>query len=183
MYISQDARLSSDHQDPKLDIDIHAKRQLDASGTDDKLATHFAHLSIREPLIVYEERVDARDKDDTSLFDAIQSRNWHPVRFKSPAAVAGESIGWRVEFRSTEIQLTGFENDAFAVIIVLLSQTLPHFDVSLYIPIPKVDRNLDQACARDAVNSGRFWFVKALKSSSKPSSVLTSTYSFTEGSG
>lgn len=144
---------------------------------DDKLATHFAYLFIRDPLTVYEDQVDAKDKDDTGIFDAIQSSNWQTVRFKPPPSVAEEDIGWRVEFRSMEVQLTDFENAAFAVFIVLLSQALLYFDVSLYTPIPKVDRNLDQACARDAVISGRFWFVKALKSHGKPSA--TATHSWT----
>lgn len=146
---------------------------------DEKLATHFAYLFIRDPLTLYKDQVDAKDKDDTGIFDAIQSTNWQTVRFKPPPSVAEEDIGWRVEFRSIEVQLTDFENAAFAVFIVLLSQALLHFDVSLYTPIPKVDRNMDQACARDAVISGRFWFVKALKSHSKPSA--TATHSWTLG--
>ena len=147
---------------------------------DDKLATHFAHLFIRDPLTVYEDKVDTKNKDDTSLFDAIQSTNWQTVRFKPPPSLANEDIGWRVEFRSMEVQLTDFENAAFAVFIVLLSKALLHFDVSLYTPIPNVDKNLDQACARNAVISGRFWFVTALKSHNEPSA-LTGTYTSTDG--
>ena len=180
VYMSQDARLGSDQQDPNLEIDIHAKRQLEADGMDDKLATHFAHLFIRDSPTVYEYQVDGKNKDDTSLFHAAQSRNWQTIHFKPPASVAKENIGWRVVFRSMEVQLTDFENVAFAMFIVLLSQALIHFDVSLYIPVLKVDRNLDQACASDGVISGRLWFVKALISHSKPSA-LTSTYSPTEG--
>ena len=163
-------------QDPNLDIEIHAKKQLQAGGMDEKLATHFAHLFIRDPLTVYDHQVDAQDKDDTGLFDVIQSSNWQTIRFKPPPSMAEEGIGWRVEFRSMEVQLTDFENAAFATFIVLLSQALLHFDISLYTPIPKVDKNMDQACARDAVNDGRFWFVKPVKSHSKPSA-STSAYS------
>ena len=181
VYISQEARLGSDQQDSNLDIDLHAKRLLEAGGMDEKLATHFAHLFIRDPLTVYEENVDKANEDDTSLFEAIQSSNWQTVRFKPPPSMNSEDIGWRVEFRSMEVQVTDFENATFAVFMILLSQALLHFDVCLYTPIPKVDRNMDQACARDAVIRGRFWFNTGLKQRNDPSA-STSTYSSsTEG--
>ena len=37
-----------------------------------------------------------------------------------------------------EVQLTDFENAAFAVFIVLLSRAILHFNLNLYIPISKV---------------------------------------------
>jgi hypothetical protein len=71
----------------------------------------------------------------------IQSTNWQSVRFKPPPP--GSSIGWRVEFRTMEIQLTDFENAAFAVFIALVSRAILFFDLNLYIPISKV---LTQFC-------------------------------------
>jgi hypothetical protein len=58
------------------------------------------------------------------------------MRFKPPPP--GESIGWRVEFRSMEIQITDFENAAFAVFIVLLTRVILSYDLNFYIPIDKV---------------------------------------------
>jgi glutamate--cysteine ligase catalytic subunit len=46
-------------------------------------------------------------------------------------------IGWRVEFRSMEVQMTDFENAAFAVFIVLLSRAIMSMNINLYIPISK----------------------------------------------
>ena len=37
-----------------------------------------------------------------------------------------------------EVQLTDFENAAFAVFIVLLSRAILHFNLNLYVPISKV---------------------------------------------
>ena len=54
----------------------------------------------------------------------IQSTNWQTLRFKPPPA--NSPIGWRVEFRPMEVQLTDFENAAFAVFIVLLSRAILH---------------------------------------------------------
>ena len=49
----------------------------------------------------------------------IQSTNWQTVRFKPPPV--NSKIGWRVEFRPMEVQLTDFENAAFAVFIEALT--------------------------------------------------------------
>ena len=121
----------------------------------------------------------------------IQSTNWQTLRFKPPPA--GSSIGWRVEFRPMEVQLTDFENAAFAVFIVLLSRTILHFNLNLYIPISKVrallyavtldsrrrqvDENMARAQRRDAVRSQKFYFRKEVfpSASSQPSSLASST--------
>ena len=58
------------------------------------------------------------------------------MRFKPPPP--NSSIGWRVEFRPMEIQLTDFENAAFVVFVVLLTRAILSFKLNLYIPITKV---------------------------------------------
>ena len=58
------------------------------------------------------------------------------MRFKPPPPHS--NIGWRVEFRSMEIQLTDKENAAFAVFVVLLTRTILKFDLNFYIPLSKV---------------------------------------------
>ncbi len=70
------------------------------------------------------------------LSQNIQSTNWQTLRFKPPPV--NSPIGWRVEFRPMEVQLTDFENAAFAAFIVLLSRAILHFNLNLYIPISKV---------------------------------------------
>lgn len=67
----------------------------------------------------------------------IQSTNWQTLRFKPPPP--NSSIGWRVEFRSMEVQITDFENAVFAVFVVLLSRAILSFNLNFYIPISKVD--------------------------------------------
>jgi glutamate--cysteine ligase catalytic subunit len=59
------------------------------------------------------------------------------MRFKPPPPNA--DIGWRVEFRSMEIQLTDFENAAFAIFIVLLTRAMLSFNLNFYIPMSKVN--------------------------------------------
>lgn len=58
------------------------------------------------------------------------------MRFKPPPP--NSNIGWRVEFRSMEIQITDFENAAFAVFVVLLARVILTYQLNFYIPISKV---------------------------------------------
>jgi glutamate--cysteine ligase catalytic subunit len=57
-----------------------------------------------------------------------------------------------------EIQLTDFENAAFSVFIVLLQRVILTFDLNLYIPISKVDANMQRAHGRNAAAKGKFFF-------------------------
>lgn len=66
----------------------------------------------------------------------IQSTNWQSMRFKPPPP--NSTIGWRVEFRPLEVQLTEFENAAFVVFVVLLTRAILSFKLNFYIPISKV---------------------------------------------
>ncbi|KAA8565232.1 hypothetical protein EYC84_010963 [Monilinia fructicola] len=136
-YISEDPRLRKEYLDPNLVIDPEVKQQLMNGGMDDRLATHFAHLFIRDPIV---------------------STNWQHMRFKPPPT--GNDIGWRVEFRPMEIQITDFENAAFSVFIVLITRAILSFDLNFYIPITKVSENMETAHARDAVLDEKFYFRK-----------------------
>jgi glutamate--cysteine ligase catalytic subunit len=106
------------------------------------------------------------------------------MRFKPPPP--NSPIGWRVEFRSMEVQLTDFENAAFTVFLVLLTRAILSFNLNLYIPITKVrdprqpasagtvqkrrsyvcwrvggdqvDENLKTAHQRDAARTASFFF-------------------------
>lgn len=54
--------------------------------------------------------------------------------------------------------MTDFENAAFSIFIVLLSRAILTFGVNFYIPISKVDENMERAQRRDAARKGRFFF-------------------------
>ena len=157
-YISTDPRLRPEYLDPDLIIDEAIKAQLIEGGMDDRLATHFAHLFIRDPIVIFSEDLKELDLNKTDHFENIQSTNWQHMRFKPPPA--DNSIGWRVEFRPMEIQITDFENAAFTVFIVLITRVILSFDLNFYIPIVKVDANMETAHARDAVLQEKFYFRK-----------------------
>ncbi|KAL8990193.1 MAG: hypothetical protein Q9177_001096 [Variospora cf. flavescens] len=155
-YISQDPRLRTEYMDPGLVVDEAIKERLMIEGMDDLLATHFAHLFIRDPIVIFEQDLKELDLTKTDHFENLQSTNWQHMRFKPPPA--DNSIGWRVEFRPMEIQMTDFENAAFSVFIVLITRAILSFDLNLYIPIPRTTENMETAHARDAVLTEQFYF-------------------------
>lgn len=57
-----------------------------------------------------------------------------------------------------EIQITDFENAAFTCFITLLTRVILTFDLNLYIPLSRVDANMQRAHGRDASVKGKFFF-------------------------
>lgn len=58
------------------------------------------------------------------------------MRFKPPPP--NSTIGWRVEFRPCEIQITDFENAAIVCFVVLLTRVILSYQLNFIIPISKV---------------------------------------------
>ena len=153
--------------DTDAPYDEKAYAQLRASGVDDVLAQHIAHLFVRDPLVMFHGKVtELDDTVATDHFESLQSTNWQTVRWKPPPPSSSHlggsvPIGWRVEFRSMEVQLTDFENAAFTAFIVLASRVVLFFNLNLYVPISKVDENMRRAHARDALKTQKFYFRQA----------------------
>jgi glutamate--cysteine ligase catalytic subunit len=135
------------------------KQRLVIGGMDDLLATHFAHIFIRDPIVIFAEDLKDLDLSKSDHFENLQSTNWQHMRFKPPPSGTDE-IGWRVEFRPMEIQITDFENAAFSILIVLITRAILSFDLNFYVPIQRVSENMETAHKRDAVLNEKFWFRK-----------------------
>jgi len=155
-YISQDPRLRKEYMDPDLVVDQDLKQRLVDGGMDDLLATHFAHLFIRDPIVIFAEDLKELDLNRTDQFENLQSTNWQHMRFKPPPH--DKDTGWRVEFRPMEIQITDFENAAFSIFIVLITRAILSFDLNFYIPIPLTTTNMETAHARNAALDQKFHF-------------------------
>ncbi|KAI0930145.1 hypothetical protein AcV5_006934 [Taiwanofungus camphoratus] len=158
LYIADSWMNRPEYNDIQAPYDQAIFDRLRDHGIDDALAKHISHLFIRDPLVVFSETIDQDDTKSNDHFENIQSTNWQTVRFKPPPA--NSSIGWRVEFRSMEVQMTDFENAAYSVFVVLLSRAILSFNLNLYIPISKVDENMSRAQKRGAVHSQKFYFRK-----------------------
>lgn len=153
-FISEQSR--PEYNDIEAPINETILEQLKEAGIDQELSLHLAHLFIRDPLVIFRELLHQDNSESSDHFENIQSTNWQTCRFKPPSPTNPE-LGWRVEFRPMEVQLTDRENAAFAVYSVLLARTLLHFQLSLYLPISLVDINLSRAQKRDAVLNDLFY--------------------------
>ena len=150
--------MRKEYIDPGLVVDEELKQRLIDGGMDDLLATHFAHLFIRDPIVIFAEDLKELDLNKTDHFENLQSTNWQHMRFKPPPP--DKDTGWRVEFRPMEIQITDFENAAFSIFIVLITRAILSFDLNFYIPIPLTTANMETAHARNAVLDQKFHFRK-----------------------
>ena len=157
------------YNDIKVVTEPALEERLIHGGIDKLLAKHVAHLFTRDPLVIFTDRINLDDRRDSDHWESLQSTNWQTVRWKPPPIHKGkmeksneDHIGWRVEFRSMEIQLTDFENAAFVVFIVLLSRVILGLDLNLYIPVSKIDENMTTAHKFGACTSEKFWFRKNL---------------------
>ncbi|XP_048863260.1 glutamate--cysteine ligase catalytic subunit [Brienomyrus brachyistius] len=160
-YDSIDSYLSScgeKYNDIELTIDEEIYKLLLDAGIDKLLAQHIAHLFIRDPLSIFKEKINLDDDNESDHFENIQSTNWQTMRFKPPPP--NSDIGWRVEFRPMEVQLTDFENAAYVVFIVLLTRVILSYKMNFLIPLSKVDENMKVAQKRNAVLDGKFYFRK-----------------------
>ncbi|KAK8385817.1 hypothetical protein O3P69_016535 [Scylla paramamosain] len=125
----------SRYNDIPLVYDKNIEQQLLDNKVDKQMALHIAHLFIRDPILLYSERIHQDNANEIDHFENIQSTNWQSMRFKLPSV--NKDAGWRVEFRPCEVQLTDYENAAFGVFIVLLTRAILSFNLNMLIPISK----------------------------------------------
>ncbi|XP_061433881.1 glutamate--cysteine ligase catalytic subunit-like [Lethenteron reissneri] len=158
-FLSPGGAQFNDLELPK-DEDVHL--QLLDAGIDPLLAQHFAHLFIRDPLVLFCEKIHADDDENEAYhFECIQSTNWQTLRFKPPPP--NTNIGWRVEFRPMDVQLTDFENAAYVVFVVLLTRVIISYGLNFLVPLSKVDQNIRKAQKRNAVLEEMFYFRKDIQ--------------------
>jgi hypothetical protein len=131
----------------------------------DRLNQHIVGLFVRSPIPAYEKELiglKSTNCEETSNtyevcsncwwqkipvtnevyhFENLQSTNWNSLRFKSPPSIDSD-IGWRVEFRPMDIQLTDFENAALTVFTGLMVNVINEFALDFILPISKVDEGM-----------------------------------------
>jgi glutamate--cysteine ligase catalytic subunit len=147
---------TSKYNDVAVNYDEAIYKKCLEKGLDDLLARHVAYNFVRDPVVIFEERIELDDEREVDHMENLWSTNWNTVRFKPPPP--NTDIGWRTEFRPMEVQLTDFENAAFTVFTVLISRVILAFDLNLYIPISLVDQNMERAHDRNAIRTQKFWW-------------------------
>lgn len=151
--------------DRPLKLAERAKTDLQKHGVSPALATYFAHILGREPIIdtaCIPEPGDTSDSAQDTRMDSLNihmSTWWPHVRLKLPVlSSANDSLPWRVEFRPMEAQPSDRENAALVVALRVLQQTIQHFNLDLKIPISEVEQNMNRANDRNAAIEQIFRF-------------------------
>jgi len=166
LYVSDDHRNLREYNDNKKTINRWARKLLKKKSKelgvkmDWRLLDHFSYLFVRENLCVFKGTVESElHMNETKLFEAIQSSNWNDVRLKPPPTMDSQ-VGWRVEFRSMDVQPTPELTFLFSHAIQILSRTMiVLFDtINFYMPISKVDENFKRAILRNAAVEQKFYF-------------------------
>lgn len=160
-YLSCCAKKWEGYNDINVLYDPDIYNKLIEGGVDELMAQHVAHLFIRDSVSMFRNKIredGSYEEDDVDHFENIQSTNWQTMRFKPPPP--GDKIGWRVEFRPCELQISDFENAAVCCFVVLLTRSILSYKWNLLMPISKVDENMKRAQKRDAVRTQKFWWRK-----------------------
>jgi len=157
-YISNHPYFSGDKLNDGIKLKINEEwyKKLQDSGMTDRLAYHFASLFSHDSLVIFKDRTKY-DPNSTEHFENLNSTNWNSVRFKPPPSL-NSSIGWRVEFRTIDIQITDYENAAYIAIVNLMAKVINDFNIDLSMPISLCDINLQRAHKIDAVTKQKFWW-------------------------
>lgn len=72
-YIHADASNRPEYNDTSPPIDLKIKKRLmDEGGIDELLANHFAHLFIRDPIVIFEESLVQDDTTSSDHFEVSQ---------------------------------------------------------------------------------------------------------------
>ena len=154
----------------KLKIDKEHFEKLKSEGMSDRLAYHFASLFVHDSLVMYDGHIEY-DENSTEHFENFNSTNWNSVRFKPPPSL-DSNIGWRVEFRTLDVQISDYENGAFIALMNLLVLVLNENSIDVSLPISLWDVNMERAHQIDAVTQQKFWFRKHIIPSQKSSDLF-----------
>jgi glutamate--cysteine ligase catalytic subunit len=167
-YISNNPNIKDYHNDyPKFPIDDEIYNTLLKEDIPVRLAEHIANLLVRDPLVIFENKIEIEDKTDRSHFEGFNSTNWNALRFKPPRLEDNDSC-FKVEVRPSDLQLTPFENAATMTFTLLYSRIVFMYQANFIIPISLVDENFARAHLNDAFENQKFWWrVNGIKSTKK----------------
>ncbi|CAB4254579.1 similar to Saccharomyces cerevisiae YJL101C GSH1 Gamma glutamylcysteine synthetase catalyzes the first step in glutathione (GSH) biosynthesis [Maudiozyma barnettii] len=172
-------RTYNDTEVPINDKVLNRLLENDIFPFDYDLAKHFAHLFIRDPIAIYEESINQDNMTSTNHFENIQSTNWQTLRFKVPNQNAVPSNkcapGWRIEFRPLDVQITDFENAAYANFIFLITEAILILGENLnpYLKMSHVWENMDKAHSMDAIIKEKFHWKDTFNTESSTTSLMS----------
>ena len=178
-FISKDPRNLQSLNDKPYFLNLKARKQLKQLckeqnlEIDKRLLDHFSYLLQRDLNNVFDSMVDEVASDpniqDIQIFEYIQGTNWFDVRLKPPPFLDSE-MGWRVEFRTCEIQPSQKSNAMVALAISTLARMLKcnELNLNFYLPISKGEINFERADLPYAATKQRFFWRTNIQENGEP---------------
>ena len=154
-YIGKVNKYYNDY--PKFPINQEYYNEFIEAGISENLATHFCNLLVRDPLVIFDKKINITDDNDMTHFENINSSNWNSLRFKLPRPNDND-FSYKIEIRTCDLQITPFENISIIHFIVNLYNIILKQNCNFIIPITKVDENYENAYCNDAINTKKFWW-------------------------
>ncbi|CAF1115023.1 unnamed protein product [Adineta ricciae] len=153
-YLTDEKRHLNDLDFPVCDDVV---QKLISQGIPETLSRHFGHLFVRDPLVIIEEFLHPKDDSNSYHFENLNSLVWNTLRLKPPP-LDDDLMGWRVEFRPMDIQMTDFGNAALTVFVALMTRVILTYNLDFAIPISQVNENMNRAHHRDSARQEKFYF-------------------------
>jgi glutamate--cysteine ligase catalytic subunit len=112
---------------------------------------------VRDPLVIFDKKINITDEQDMSHFETINSSNWNSLRFKLPRP-ADHDFSYKIEVRTCDLQITPYENITMIHLVMILYHIIIKNLYNFVIPITKVDENFEKAYKIDGINTEKFWW-------------------------
>lgn len=157
-YISENIYAQEFHNDyPKFPINNEYMETFLKNNIPRRLSEHFCNLLVRDPLVIFENKIETTKNDRTNVDGIFISTNWNSLRIK-PHRVEDNDSCFKIEIRPCELQITPFENIAIIEMILLFYNSIMRYDVNFIMPITKVDENFKRAYKMDAIVKEKFFW-------------------------
>ena len=157
-YISCNPYIQDHHNEyPKMPIDKEYYKKLTDKGFNTRFAEYICNLFVREPMIVFEKKIEVEKKEDPTHFISFMSTNWNSIRFKPPLENDKDKF-YKLEIRPCDLQFSPFENAAITTFIILYSRILRNYDINFIIPMSMNDTNFEKAHFNNAASKEKFFW-------------------------
>ena len=165
LFVSSDPRNLKEYNDFPRCINLEAyeffKKEAHKEGIEipEQLINHFSGMLAKDIPIVFKHYLEDLEAEptDTTLYELIQGTTWTDVRLKPPPSF-DSTLGWRVEFRISELELKYQHNVRITHAVQIIARAVQDSRLNFLIPISLIEENFKRADNNDAVLNEKFFW-------------------------
>ena len=157
-YISNNIYIQNHHIDlPNFNINQKYYDKLIKKKFPDRFAKYICNLLVRDPMCIFDNKIEVDDNQDPTHFLNFMSTNWNSIRFKPPLPLDKDHL-FKLEVRPCDLQLTPFENAAIVTFVMLFIEAIKSYDLNFIIPMSLSLKNFDNSVLMDYLHIGKFYW-------------------------